>query len=211
MRRIAYLLFAASLLAVSGLRAEEDKAGEWTALFDGKSFDGWKINENPDSWKIEDGAIVANGPRSHLFYVGADKPFENFELHAEVMTKPNSNAGIYFHTKYQDSGWPKHGFEVQVNNTYKSDPRKTGSLYAVKDVTEQVVGDDEWYTYDVRVEDKTVTIQVNGKTVVEYTEPAGKEPGKDFPRVFDEGTFALQAHDPNSTVLFRNIKVRRLP
>lgn len=210
MRRTAYLLFAASLFAVSALRAAEEK-GEWVSIFDGKSFDGWKINESPESWKIEDGAIVSNGPRSHLFYVGDDKPFKNFELQAEAMTKPNSNAGIYFHTKYQESGWPKYGFEVQVNNTYKSDPRKTGSLYAVKDVTEQVVGDNEWYTYNVRVVDKTVTIKVNGKTVVEYTEPEGKEAGKDFTRVFDEGTFALQAHDPGSKVLFRNIKVRRLP
>jgi hypothetical protein len=211
MRRVVYLLFAATLFAVSALRAEEEKPGEWISMFDGKSLKGWKINESPESWKVEDGAIVSNGARSHLFYVGDEKPFKNFELKADVLTKANSNAGIYFHTKFQESGWPKYGFEAQVNNSYKRDPRVTGSLYAVKDVTEPPAADDEWFTYTIRVEGKTVTIKINDKTVVEYTEPEGKEPGKDFTRVFDEGTFALQAHDPGSTVFFKNLKVRRLP
>ncbi|ODA31949.1 3-keto-disaccharide hydrolase [Planctopirus hydrillae] len=179
-------------------------------LFDGKSFEGWKINENPDSWKIEDGAFVCKGNRSHLFYVGDDKPFKNFELKVDVWTEPNSNGGIYFHTKYQDTGWPKHGFECQVNNSYKSDPRKTGSLYAVKDVLEAPAKDGEWFTEHVTVKDKHVVIKVNDKVVVDYTEPADAKPGKDFTRVVDEGTFALQAHDPGSVVRFKNIRVKRL-
>jgi len=52
---------------------------------------------------------------------------------------------------------------------------------------------------------------VKGENVVDYTEPEGKEAGRDFTRVLDSGTFALQAHDPESTVSYRKIKVRRLP
>ena len=44
---------------------------------------------------------------------------------------PNSNSGIYFHTKFQPDGWPQQGFEAQVNNTH-GDPKKTGGLYNVK-------------------------------------------------------------------------------
>ena len=98
----------------------------WTQLFDGKTLDGWKVNENPASWSVKDGLLVANGQRSHIFYVGAKEPFVNFELEAMVMTKPNSNSGIYIHTQYQDSGWPKYGFEVQVNNSFP-DPQKTAA------------------------------------------------------------------------------------
>ena len=36
---------------------------------------------------------------------------------------------IFFHTRYQDEGWPKYGYEAQVNNTYAPDPKKSGSLY----------------------------------------------------------------------------------
>lgn len=179
-------------------------------LDDGKSFAGWKANENAESWKIEDGAFVAHGPRSHLFYVGDDKPFVNFELKVNVKTEPHSNGGIYFHTRYQESGWPKYGFEAQVNNTYDKDPRKSGSLYQVQDVAEQKLKDDVWNTETVIVRGKHVIIKLNDETVVDYTEPEGQQPGKDFTRIVGSGTFALQAHDPESTVRYKNIRVKRL-
>ena len=46
--------------------------------------------------------------------------------------------------------------------------------------------------------------------VLEYNEPPGVQAGKDFTRTLDEGTFALQAHDPGSTVRYKNIRVKRL-
>jgi hypothetical protein len=186
-----------------------DEAG-FKRLDDGKSFAGWKANENAESWKIEDGAFVAHGPRSHLFYVGDEKPFVDFELKVDVKTEPHSNGGIYFHSRYQESGWPKYGFEAQVNNTYDKDPRKSGSLYQVQDVAAQKVQDDEWYTETVIVRGKRVIIKLNDETVVDYTEPEGQQPGKDFTRVVGAGTFALQAHDPESTVRYKNIRVKRL-
>ena len=193
-------------LTVAPLSAEEG----WVDLFDGKTLDGWKINENPQSWKVEDGAIVVQGqPRSHLFYEGDGKPFKNFELQVETWTEPGSNAGIYIHTKYQDSGWPKYGYEIQVNNTH-GDPRKGASVYAVKDVLEAPAKDKTWFTYLIKVKDKTIQVYVDGKLVNEFTEEPGRQPGKDFTRVLSEGTFALQGHDPKSIVKFRNIKVKRL-
>ena len=84
---------------------------------------------------VEDGAIVAQGDRSHLFYVGDGTPFKNFILRVELMTKSGSNGGIYFHTKYQPTGWPSGGFEFQVNNTH-TDWKKTGSLYDVVNVAQ---------------------------------------------------------------------------
>ena len=208
MKRAISGMLLAGLMALPLIAA--DDAG-WITMFDGKSFEGWKINEAPDSWSIKDGAIVANGPRSHLFYIGDEKPFKNFEFEAEVLTKPGSNAGIYFHTKYQDKDWPKYGFEAQVNNSYTKDPIKTGSLYQVVTVKEAPAKDDEWFPYSIKVEGKHIVVKVDGKTVVDYTEPEGQKPGEQFTRVVDQGTFALQAHDPGSTVMFRNLRVRRLP
>jgi hypothetical protein len=188
---------------------QETEAG-FASLFDGKSMNGWKVNENPGSWTVQEGNLVCKGERSHLFFVGNDKPYKNFHFKAEVKTEPNSNAGIYFHTKYQESGWPKYGFECQVNLSYNSDPRKTSSLYAVKDVLEAAAKDNEWYTQEIIVQGNKVTLKVNGKTMVEYNEPDDQKAGSDFTRKIDEGTFALQAHDPGSKVSFRNLRVKRL-
>jgi len=213
MLRIGCVLLLACVTALPSLAQDSAKTADETgfvSLFDGKSMNGWKVNENQTSWAVKDGMLVCQGERSHIFYVGDDKPFKNFHFKAEVMTEPNSNAGIYFHTRYQDSGWPKYGFECQVNLSYKSDPRKTSSLYAVKDVLEPAAKDNEWYLQEIIVVGKKITLKVNGKTQVEYVEPDDQKAGSDFTRKLDEGTFALQAHDPGSKVYFRNIRVKRL-
>jgi hypothetical protein len=204
------LTIAALFCASVTFAAEKDKDG-FTPLMDGRTFDGWKIGGPKESWKIEGGAFVANGKPSHLFYVGDEKPFKNFELKVDVMTEKNSNGGIYFHTKFQERDWPRAGFETQVNNTFEKDPRKTGSLYSVKDVMhDSPAKDNEWWEQHITVKDNKVTVKIDGKTVMEYTEEPGRKAGKDFSRKLDEGTFALQAHDDGSTVRYKNIRVKRL-
>ena len=208
MKYPATLAFAA-LIAV-GLPAQESEEG-FVPLCDGKTFAGWQTaKENPGTWKIEDGAFVTRGARCHLFYAGDGVPFKNFELKVEVMTEPGANGGIYFHTAYQETGWPKAGFETQVNNT-QSDWKKTGSVYDVASVGFVVAEDRKWWTQHILVEGKTVTVKVDGKTVVQYKEPPGAQAGPEFARKLGSGTFALQAHDPKSVVRYRNIRVKRLP
>jgi hypothetical protein len=210
------MLRAFAWCALLVLAADERKpdAQGFITIFDGKSLDGWKVSENPDTIKLVDGAIVCKGPRAHAFYVGDEKPFKNFHFIAEVMTKPNSNGGIFFHTKWQAEGWPEVGHECQVNNTYERDPQKTGSVYRVAKVLEAPAKDNEWFKYEIIAQDNRVTVKINDKVINEYTEDpqtvakvAGLKPGQRI----GEGTFALQAHDPNSTVLYRNIRVKRLP
>jgi hypothetical protein len=211
------LLFACGALCLLSLPLVADdkeakKDGEgWVTIFDGKSLDGWKINESKESWKLEDGALVANGNRSHAFYVGDEKPFKNFELKVEVQTKKGSNGGIFFHTKYQDSDWPAQGIESQVNNT-QGDPQKTGGLYNIEKVLKAPAEDGKWWTQHIIVKDRHVQVFIHGKKVVDYEEPADKK-GADgkLREKLSEGTFALQAHDPGSTVMYRNIRVKRLP
>lgn len=180
---------------------------EFVKLFDGKSLDGWKPNENPESWSVEEGQIVCHGERSHLFYVGELAPFKNFHFKADVMTTPGSNSGIYFHTRFQESGWPRYGYECQVNISH-GDPKKTSGLYGVKDVANPPVEDNEWYTQEMIVKGRRILLKVNGETLVDYTEPKGNQ--ADSERRLSQGTFALQAHDPDSKVYFKNLRVKKL-
>ncbi len=186
---------------------------KWISLFDGKTLNGWKVGKNASSFSVDSGHIVVKGPTAHLFYDGPveNHVFKNFEFKAEVMTQPGANSGIYFHTAFQEAGWPAKGYEVQVNNS-QSDWRRTGSLYGIQDVKEVYVKDREWYTEYIKVEGKHIIIKVNDKTVVDYTEPEvlQRSKGQEERRI-SSGTFALQAHDPNSIIYYRNIKVRPLP
>ena len=204
-------LFMFSLLMVPAFAQEKataDKDG-WISLMDGKSFDGWKVSQdNPNTFQVKDGAFVANGKVAHLFYDGSvnNHNFKNFELKVDVMTKANSNGGIYFGTEYQEKGFPNKGNEIQVNQTH-SDPVKSGSIYNVVKVFKQYVKDDAWYTTHIVVVGKHVWIYLNDEKVVDYEEPADMK----GPRKISSGTFALQGHDPGSTSFYKNIRVKPLP
>ncbi|MBS1749909.1 MAG: DUF1080 domain-containing protein [Bacteroidetes bacterium] len=186
--------------------------GGWISLFDGKSLNGWKESEGP-SFSIEDGAIKVAGKRSHLYYDGPvnNHDFKNFELKLQVMTKPGSNSGVYFHTAFQQKGFPDKGFEVQVNNSH-TDWKRTAGLYDIKDTAATFVKDDEWFELYIKVEGKHVITKINGQIVTDWTEPDGALAPKGHPgRVISDGTFALQAHDPKSVVYYKDIMVKPLP
>ncbi|MBZ5542924.1 MAG: DUF1080 domain-containing protein [Acidobacteriia bacterium] len=190
----------------------------WVPLFDGRSLDSWKASEHGGSFRVVDGQIAADGPRSHLFYTGSvrNADFKNFELKADVLARPGANSGIYFHTKFQPNDWPAKGFEVQINNTQKGDAnyverRKTGSLYGVRNIYKALVKDDDWFQLHVLVRAKQVKVWLNDTLIVDYVEPDPPlRVGDAAGRILDRGTFALQCHDPKSKVFFRNILVKPL-
>ena len=209
--RIASLLLVATamlLASVAGVAQDKDKDKDkdkdgWISLFNGKNFDGWKIGDaKQGKWKIENGNIVANGPPSHLYTI---KEFKNFEFKAEVMTTPGSNSGIYFHTKYQEVGFPSTGYESQVNVTH-GDPVKTGSLWGVVKLYETPAKDNKWWEQHIIVRGQNIVVKINGKTVLDYTEPKGVQGG----RKISSGSFALQAHDPKSVIYYRKLRVKPL-
>lgn len=224
---VCFALVCAVACSATGKSAIAD---ERVSLFDGKSLTGWRVTkENPESFRVEDGMIVAAGPRAHLFYDGpAGTEFTNFELTMQVKTLPGSNSGVFFHTHYQEEDWPAKGLEAQINST-QGDPRKTGSIYAIADLrvyndgearpklgydfnvfsTEATAPhrDEEWFSYVVRVEGDSVTTLVNGTPLVAWTQPSS---WPDKNRRLSSGTFALQAHDPESVVYFKEIYVEPL-
>lgn len=214
MKRIALLCLALLLTASTGARlsAQKTSADGWIPLFDGKSLEGWKASDDPASFSVADGNIVVNakGGPSHLYYVGPvqNHVFKNFELKLDIQTFPGANSGVYIATEWQDKSWPSKGYEVQVNNSH-TDPKRTGGLYNVQDVYEPPAKDNEWFTMDIKVEGKHITVKVNDKQLVDYTEPADvKGPGH---MLGNGGTIALQAHDPKSKVLYKNILIKPLP
>lgn len=201
---LIFILFSLPLTA---------QTGEWIELFNGKNLDGWKVSENTTSFKVENGEIKVAGPRAHAFYEGevGNHDFKNFELIVEVKTLPKANSGIFFHTAYQENGWPNKGYEVQVNQSH-TDWRKTGSLYSFNDVKDVYVNDGEWYTEHIIVKGDQVIVKVNGETVMEYIESEDKNrPENAGEKKIDRGTIALQAHDLGSVIYFRSVKIKILP
>jgi hypothetical protein len=203
--------------------AGSSSAGEWISLFNGRDLSGWRANNDPESFTDKDGMLrvqASGGFSAHLFYVGDHdeglEAFKNFELEAVVRAEPHSNGGIFVHTDMSTRDAAKHlarGYEVQLNSS-PNEARKTGSLYAIADLSQSPVDETKWFTVRVVVRDKRITISLDGREVVDYTEPADVvRPKERAGRLFSEngGAIALQAHDPRSVWYFKEIRVKRLP
>ncbi|MCM8530041.1 MAG: DUF1080 domain-containing protein [Lentisphaeraceae bacterium] len=197
------LLFNVNSFAADNKLSDQEKSDDWQLLFNGKDFTNWKMDKwNTNCFKIEDNSIKCFGKASMLYYT-KKIDYKNFHFVATVMTKKGANSGIFFHTKYQDKGWPI-GHEAQVNCTQK-DPVKTGSVYIVEKYLKQAHKDNEWFKYEIIVEGQRIITKINDKVIADYTET--KNDGR---RKLSAGTFGLQSHDPGSVVFYKNIKVKEL-
>ncbi len=210
---------------------DKDKDKGWVPLFNGKDLTGWKLDANPSKdivevipkkkdgkliafegklkdgkvvplWRVEEGVLIGSGPASHLFSERGD--YKNFEYRVEAQINDGGNSGQYFRTQF-GPGFPK-GYEAQINATHR-DPIRTGSLYMPKN-KELLVMDvaphkpNEWFTQEVLADGDRIRITVNGKKTVDWKDPQS---------TYTQGHFALQGHDPGTTVKFKKIEVRELP
>ena len=221
MKKLSFLLVVL-LIVVFAFKPRENKIHDipgdegWVELINGKDFTGWKASENTSTWSVtSDGLFQAVGKRSHLFYEGEylKEGFKNFELEFKVRTYKLANSGVYFHTAYQETGWPNNGIEIQVNNTHIGERdyielKKMASLYGVRNVYKTFGKDGEWMTVKARVESNRVQIWLNGLKTVDYIQPE-----KTFSAVkrLGKGTFCLQGHDSLSKMQYKSFRVRRLP
>ncbi|KAA3439843.1 DUF1080 domain-containing protein [Rufibacter hautae] len=217
-----FALLSLLALAILAFKPADDKTvsnlsdeNGWVELINGKDLTGWKATENPATWSVTDGLFQADGKRSHLFYEGEHLKdgFKNFELEVQVKTFKLANTGIYFHTKYQETGWPNSGLEIQVNNTHIGEGdyvelKKTASLYGVRNLYKTFGQDGEWMTIKARVESNRVQVWLNGLKTVDYLQP--EKTFKTVPRL-GKGTFCLQGHDTLSKMQYKSFRVRRLP
>lgn len=174
----------------------------WVSLFDGQSLEGWeKVGQDASVWEVKEGMLCGSGPASML--VCTKGPYKNFRYRAEVKINDGGNSGLYFRAartpKFTD------GYEAQIDSTHK-DPIRTGSLYGMCHVYDQLVKPDTWFTYELEVRDDIwrgrkmtrIKITVDGKELYEYL---------DFAQTFKEGHFAFQQHDPGSRVNIRKVEV----
>jgi hypothetical protein len=196
-----FVFGAVALLLATATQAMADDA-KWVSLFDSQSLDGWeKVGQDASVWEVKDGMLCGSGPASML--VCTKGPYKNFRYRAEIKINDGGNSGLYFRAarnpKFTD------GYEAQIDSTHK-DPIRTGSLYGMCHVYEQLVKPDTWFTYELEVRDDIwrgrkmtrIKITVDGKELYEYL---------DFAQTFKEGHFAFQQHDPGSRVNIRKVEV----
>ena len=218
MKRFTPLLLVLGILATASISAageltDEMKKNGWVSIFDGKTLDGWKSNEKYEGFKVEDGCIAGFGDRNHLYYMGEE--FKNFEVMMDVKINDGGNSGVFFKSQWQEGNWPTTGFEIQVNATH-GDAIKTGSIWGLVNIPKAPHNPGEWFTLHLICVKNTVQVRVNGTTLYTYVDPRENEgPQGEISmatrRISQKGYINLQAHDPGSFPMFKNIFVKKLP
>ncbi|MGB6153172.1 MAG: DUF1080 domain-containing protein [Pricia sp.] len=208
---------------------------EWTVLFDGTSFEGWKEFQGEgvsDNWKIEEGAMVfyppENRPEGELYDLVTEKEFTNFKLSLDWKISEGGNSGVMWGVQEEgDFQKPYHtGPEIQVLDNEKHPDAKAGNTHQAgalydmvaptKDVTKPV---GEWNTMIITVDndEKRGSVELNGENIVNF--PVGNEIWStmvskskfadwDGFGKFIQGKIALQDH--GDKVSYRNIKIKEL-
>lgn len=212
MKRLWFVLagFAALTLVFPAAMGRGGDDKKWVPLFNGKDLTGWKTHPaDKAKWEVKDGVIVGSGPAGHLFSERGD--YENFHLRFEAKINDKGNSGQYFRATFA-KGFPP-GYEAQINSTH-TDKVRTGSLYADgRDkysaeekqkmlVFDKLVEPDTWFTQEVIAIGNHIVIKVNGKTTVDFVDEKKRH---------TKGHFAIQQHDPGSTVSVRKVEVIELP
>lgn len=208
---------------------------EWTILFDGTSFDGWKgyLNEEvPDTWKLEDGAMVLYPPEvrpeGENYNLVTVKDYTNFVLSLEWRISEGGNSGIFWGVREDEKfGQPyETGPEIQVLDNEKHPDAKNGTTHRAgalydmmapsRDVTKPV---GEWNTTVITIDHnaRQGSITMNGEEIVTFPladerwnamVSKSKFDGWEGFGKYTTGKIGLQDHGDG--VAFRNIKIKEL-
>ena len=208
---------------------------EWTVLFDGTSFDGWKgykMDDVPEYWKLEDGAMVFYPPTDRKkgvsYNLVSTNEFHNFVLSLEWKIAEAGNSGVMWGVQEMAKyGQPYNtGPEVQVLDNEKHPDGKNGTSHQAGALYDMVAPSEdvtkpagEWNSMSITVDysNNVGVIVLNGVEIVNF--PLANEAWdtmvskskfaswEDFGK-YPKGKIALQDH--GDMVAYRNIRIKEL-
>ena len=196
------ILTTLALFGGTGCQSSGGAAG-WVDLFNGKDTCGW-VNASPEqpmSWTVTDG-LLTNAPQAGKRGVDihSEQMFDDFELHTEFKLPENSNSGIYLRGRY----------EVQINShAGPLSQESMGGVYSLHTPTELASHPwDQWQIFDIRLVGTTLTVVLNGKTILDQMDLPNATPGGTdrFKDTSKPGPIYIQGdHGP---IAFRAIRIR---
>ncbi|MBL9116822.1 MAG: DUF1080 domain-containing protein [Verrucomicrobiaceae bacterium] len=182
---------------------------EPTALFDGKTLDGWEFD--PKIWRVEDGVITGGSTTQKIdrnYFISTKKSFQNFELNLKIKCSGDPktgmiNSGIQIRSIRQGAamsgyqidcgaGWFGKIYDEHRRNKVIWAP--TPQQQAALDKAVDVFG---WNEYRIRAEGPRIQTWINGVKCIDYTEADGNIAldGQIAPQVHSGGICLVQVKD----------------
>ena len=168
---------------IAGARAPALKRAApkaWTTpqpLFNGKDLTGWVTMNNTQNpratvnhWVVKDGELV-NEAQGHN--IATTRKFGDFKLHVEFNFTADANSGVYLRGRYE-AQMPPPGSRRTGGGARGSGGTLGYAIYGFVRATADAPADPgEWRTYDLTLVGRSVTLVVDGTTIVADQEVAG--------------------------------------
>ena len=194
------------LLALAGC-----VTGSGEPLFNGRDLDGW-VAVGSAAWRVEEGVIVGgqDGDPKRSGLLATKKSFRDFDLRLEFMIDEHGkyNSGVYLRN---DPGTGRRsGYQVNIGRGAAGE--YCGGLYtdrwlAKGDESDTIRKKLKWNRLRIRAVGPHVQVDLNGKQVVDFTDPEPK------PKLLQRGVIGFQTYGAEGHagwVKFRNIRIREL-
>ncbi len=232
MRSICCVVFLFGIVSsFNAVLAQEDG---FKPIFDGKSLDGWKGDEQ--LWRVEDGAIVGQTTdeitlKSNRFLVWDQGEVDDFvlKLKFRISGTPRANSGVQIRsTELEDGALSGYQADIDKSGKYAGIiySEKTGrgilcqrgqsvtirgpkdkDVKNVDDPTELLEAMDlnEWNEMEIQAQGKHISVKINGKTTADLID-------EDADQFKAKGLVGLQIHvGPPMKIEFKDILLKRLP
>ena len=210
--------FTQILLVSSLVFSFANAKDNFTAIFDGKTLDGWTQRNGTATYTVENGTIVGTTKKgSPNSFLCSNKLYDNFELIFEVKVHNNLNSGVQIRS--QTKGGPKgrvNGPQVEIEAS-GSKGAESGYIYGEaaggwmtpgdKRKPHKHFKDGEWNKYRILAEGARIQTWINGTQISDLVDEAKL---KSHPK----GFIGLQVHGVGNRgpfdVAWRNIKIREI-
>lgn len=204
-------VLTALLTQVTVVSAEEKKSdATTTALFDGKTLEGW--DGDTSVFRVEKESIIGGQLKDkipHNFFLSSKEEYSDFELTLEFrLIGEGTNAGVQIRSKRIPDHHEMIGYQADLGQNYWGalyDESRRNKILAApkKEELDQVLKRDDWNKYRILCEGRHIQLWINDFKTVDYKEANEA--------IEQKGLIALQIHGgPPGEAHYRNIRIRRI-
>ncbi len=186
------------------------------SMFNSTSLANWSpVPGSKAEFTIEQDAIRVKGGAGFL---ESQETWRNFMFQTQVQTLvPETNSGFFFRAEKGTEKAPSNGYEIQVHNGFQGRDRNaptnagSGAIFRRVDARRVVADDLDWFTITLVADDLRFAVWVDGYQVVDWKDDRPENPNPRRGARRDAGHISLQGHDPATDILFRFLRIARLP
>jgi len=179
-------------------KLSQEKIDEgWIALFDNETLFGWTANSDAN-WSVSEESVGADQGESGLLLT--DVRFADFELMLEFQASPGSNGGVFIRCVADTPDPHNQCYEVNIADGHPEGFDSGSIVFHQRGGAAEPTTDNKWHSMTIAAAGNLISILVDGKQVVEYTDESENW--------LKAGKIGLQRRDGN--LRYRNIRLRPL-